>query len=94
MFTFYPGQHIVARDGALYVLVAFTEGVWWAQPLAGATWPRPVDPLYPCWGDDDERGGADLAPFERAKRLRREARARRRAGRVRATNGVTGCGRS
>ncbi len=94
MFTFFPGQHIVARDGALYVLVAQAEGVWWAQPLAGATWPVPVDPLYPCWGDDDERGGADLAPLRRAEELRRELRARRRAGRASAIRGVTGRGRS
>jgi hypothetical protein len=75
MMEFFPGQHIVARDGATYVLLCWSEGLWWAQ-RAGAGLPRPVEPMYPCWGGDDSRAGADCAASPR--RLPRGARRPRR----------------
>lgn len=76
---YYPGQRVIARDGAHYVLAFLMEGVWFAVPAGGAatttpgrSLPRPIEPRYPCWGDDDERGGADLAP-QQVRRVRARA---------------------
>ncbi len=76
---FYPGQHVIARDGREHVLAFFMEGVWFgwsAGALSGL--PRPVEPRYACWGGDDERGSADQhqhlpRPWSRGVR-RRSAR--------------------
>jgi len=58
---FYPGQFILATDGARYVLThQHATGAWWGV-RAGQCLPCPVVPRYPCWGGDDERVGADQA---------------------------------
>lgn len=56
---FYPGQRIVASDGAIYTLTHYAEGTWWAQGISRL--PRPVVVRYPAYGADDERVGADQA---------------------------------
>ena len=73
---YYPGQQIIARDGARYTLTHFAELTWWGQ-RAGSSLPVPVVVRYPSWGGDDERVGADQA---RRRRLRaRSVMARRGA---------------
>ncbi len=80
---YYPGQHVIARDGRAYVLVFFMEGVWFGVPLGGASaertasrgsLPQPLEPRYPCWGGDDERVGADQAELHRVRARRRSTR--------------------
>ena len=66
MTQYYPGQQIIASDGARYTLTHWAEGVWWGQ-RSGAALPIPVEVRYPCWGGDDDRAGADLA---RRRRIR------------------------
>lgn len=60
---FYPGQRVMARDGALYVLAFQMEGVWLGFPVGAElpALPVVVEPRYPAWGGDDERSGADMA---------------------------------
>ena len=58
--SFFPGQRIVASDGAIYTLTHYAEGIWWAQRL-GARLPTPCVPRYPAYGADDDRVGADQA---------------------------------
>ena len=57
---FYPGQRVIARDGAQYVLAFERRGQWFGQ-RAGSPVPWPVTPRYPAWGGDDERAEADYA---------------------------------
>ena len=38
---FYPGQRIVASDGATYTLTHYAEGIWWAQ-RNGQRYAQPV----------------------------------------------------
>jgi len=65
---YYPGQQIVARDGARYVLTHYAELTWWGVRGSGASGlPVPVSVLYPAWGGDDERAGADLARQRRTR---------------------------
>lgn len=82
---FYPGQRVIASDGAQYVLVGHFEGSWWgcahsAPRTPGGAMPRPISPLYPAWGGDDERAGADQAgairPRERGATQRGAMKAR------------------
>jgi hypothetical protein len=74
MTQFYPGQQVIARDGARYTLTHYCEGTWWGQRSDGAcALPQPVVVLYPAWGGDDERAGADCAP-QRVRRTRRSRR--------------------
>ena len=68
---YYPGQQIVASDGAHYTLTHWAEGVWWGQRSSGdgaSRLPQPVSVLYPAWGGDDDRAGADQASRQRIKR--------------------------
>lgn len=82
MHQYYPGQRVIATDGAQYVLAFQMEGVWLGVPAgAGRSLPRPVEPRYPAWGGDDDRAGADQAgAFERGvgSGARSGHRARRR----------------
>ena len=69
MTQYYPGQQVIAADGARYTLTHWAEGVWWGQRSDGAcALPQPVRPLYPAWGGDDDRAGADLASRQRVRR--------------------------
>ncbi len=59
---YYPGQQIVASDGARYTLTHWAELTWWGQRSDGASrLPVPLVVRYPAWGGDDERAGADCA---------------------------------
>ena len=65
---FYPGQSVIAADGARYTLTHWCEGVWWGQRSDGAcALPQPISVLYPSWGGDDERAGADMAHRRRVR---------------------------
>jgi hypothetical protein len=76
MAQYYPGQQIIARDGARYTLTHWAELTWWAiRTGSGACLPQPVEPRYPSWGGDDDRSGADQA--SRTGRGRRRVRAMR-----------------
>ena len=76
MQQYYPGQRVVAADGAQYVLTHWAELTWWGVRLGGAcALPQPLVVRYPCWGGDDERAGADLVA--RRRRLRNAARVSR-----------------
>ena len=66
---YYPGQQIVASDGARYTLTHFAELTWWGQ-RAGSSLPVSVVVRYPSWGGDDERVGADQARRRRRRRAR------------------------
>jgi hypothetical protein len=60
--NYYPGQQIIASDGARYTLTHWAELTWWGQRSDGAcALPVPCVPRYPAWGGDDDRAGADLA---------------------------------
>jgi hypothetical protein len=73
MTQFYPGQQVIARDGARYTLTHYCEGTWWGQRSDGASrFAEPVAVLYPAWGGDDERSGADCAV--RARKRQRSHR--------------------
>src|ERR1700694_3621418 len=61
MTQFYPGQQVIASDGARYTLTH------WGVRAGGAALPRPVNVRYPCWGGDDDRAGADCA-MQRVRR--------------------------
>ena len=62
MTQYYPGQSVIASDGARYTLTHWAELTWWAiRTGSGAALPQPVSVLYPCWGGDDDRAGADQA---------------------------------
>ena len=77
MTQYYPGQQIIARDGARYTLTHYAELTWWAiRAGSGAALPQPVAVLYPAWGGDDERSGADQAR-RRGGAAGRSARRRR-----------------
>ena len=66
---YYPGQSVIASDGARYTLTHWAEGVWWGQRSDGASrLPQPVLPRYPAWGGDDDRAGADQASRRRSYR--------------------------
>ena len=81
MSQYYPGQQIVASDGARYTLTHWAELTWWAVRTGSAcALPLPVRVLYPAWGGDDDRAGADCAAraqrsFNRhySRRIRRGA---------------------
>ncbi len=63
---YYPGQQIIASDGARYTLTYWAEGVWWAiRTGSGAALPQPVVVRYPAWGGDDDRAGVDQAASRR-----------------------------
>ena len=76
MAQFYPGQQVIARDGARYTLTHWAEGVWWGVRASGAALPQPVVVRYPAWGGDDERSGADQARRSRVRRRSVVARQR------------------
>jgi hypothetical protein len=60
--NYYPGQQVIARDGARYTLTHYAELTWWGVRGSGAVGlPQPVVVRYPSWGGDDDRAGADLA---------------------------------
>ncbi len=66
---YYPGQQVIAADGARYTLTHFAELTWWGvRTSSGAALPQPVMPRYPAWGGDDDRAGADCAKQPRAMR--------------------------
>ena len=68
---YYPGQSVIASDGARYTLTHWAELTWWAiRTGSGAALPLPVTPLYPCWDGDDDRAGADQARRSGAVRRR------------------------
>jgi len=67
MTQFYPGQQVIASDGARYTLTHWAELTWWGVRAGGAALPRPVNVRYPCWGGDDDRAGADCA-MQRVRR--------------------------
>jgi hypothetical protein len=74
---YYPGQQIVASDGARYTLTHFAELTWWAiRAGSGVALPQPVSVLYPSWGGDDDRSGTDLVPSWRVRAKRRSFRQR------------------
>ena len=69
---YYPGQQVIASDGARYTLTHFAELTWWAiRTGSGAALPQPVVVRYPCWGGDDDRAGADQARRSSVRRRRR-----------------------
>ena len=72
MTQYYPGQQVIASDGARYTLTHWAELTWWGQRSDGAcALPQPVLPRYPAWGGDDDRAGADCAQRSRVRRRRR-----------------------
>ena len=72
MTQYYPGQQIIASDGARYTLTHWAELTWWAiRTGSGAALPQPVSVLYPAWGGDDDRAGVDCARRSGAVRRRR-----------------------
>lgn len=74
---YYPGQQVIAADGARYMLTHFAELTWWGvRTGSGAALPVPVEVRYPCWGGDDDRAGADQAASRRGS-YRRGGRRRR-----------------
>jgi len=79
MSTYYPGQRIIASDGATYTLTHFAEGLWWGERTGAARLPQPVTPRYPAWGGDDDRAGADQARNARPRRVRSEQSRARQA---------------
>ena len=73
---YYPGQQIVASDGARYTLTHWAELTWWGVRSSGRAsgLSMPVMPRYPAWGGDDDRAGADQARKPRSWRRGREPR--------------------
>lgn len=72
---YYPGQQVIASDGARYTLTHWAELTWWGQRSDGAcALPVPVQVRYPAWGGDDDRAGADCASRPRSWKRERGVR--------------------